>query len=109
MVKADGGGFAGGGEVAGLIDEFLGEVEGGEVVVAFVPETEGDAAGAAAGFEKGSGFFREEAFDEEAFRFPETEKMRGAGVVNDRERVIEMGANGFGGDLFHGENARRKK
>jgi len=83
VVEADGGGAAFGGEGTGLFDEFLGEVEGGEVVVAFVPEAEGDAAGAATGFDQGCVFVGEETFDQELLRFPETEEVRGACVVDD--------------------------
>lgn len=104
MEEGDGGGVTGGGEMAGLVDEFFGEVESGQVAISFVPEAEGDASGAAAGLEQGGVFVGEETFDEEPLGFPEAEKMRGACVVNDGEWVVEVGADGLGGDLFHASN-----
>ena len=86
-------------EVAGLVEEFFGEVEGGEIVVTEVPEAEGDATGAAAGFEERGGFVGEEALDQDALGLPEAEEVRGAGVVDDGDRVVEVVADGGGGDF----------
>ena len=61
--ETDGGGGAFGGEVAGLVNEFLGEVEGGDGLVALVPEAKGDTARTAAGFEQRGVFVGEEALD----------------------------------------------
>jgi hypothetical protein len=97
--EADGGEAEVGGEVAGLIEEFFGEVEGSEVAVSEVPEAEGGASGAATGFEERRGFVGEEAFDQDALGFPEAEEVRGARVVDDGDGVVEVGANGGGGDF----------
>ena len=103
--EADGVGSALGGEAAGLVDEFLGEVEGGEIAVAECPEAEGDATGAAAGFEEGGALVGKETLDEPALGRPEAEFVRGARIVDDREEVVEIGANGRGGD-FAGRGQR---
>jgi len=97
--EADGVGGPLGGEAASLVDEFLGEIEGGEMAVADRPEAEGDPAGAAAGFEEGRGFIGKEAFDEQALGRPEAEFVCGARVVDDREEVVEVGANRRGGNF----------
>lgn len=104
MVDDDGdGGGALGEEADGLVDQIFGEVEGGEVVVAEFPEAEGHATRATAGFEEAGGLVGKEAVDEQALGFPEAEGVRGMRVVDDRERVVEVGADGGGGDFFaHG-------
>ena len=93
-------GAALGGETAGLVDEFLGEVEGGEVAVAEGPEPERHPAGAAPGLEERGGGVGEEAPDEFAFRRPEAEFVRRAGIVDDRDEVVEIGADGGGRYFF---------
>ncbi len=104
LEEADGGrrlvGGALGGERAGLDEEFFGEVEGGEIAVAEGPETEGHATGAAAGFDEGRRSIRERALDEDTFGFPKAEPVRGARVVEDRGEVVEVVADGGGGDFF---------
>ena len=92
-------GAAVGGEGAGLDEEFFGEVEGGEVAVAEGPEAEGDAAGAAAGFEERSVAVGEGALDEDAFGLPESEIVGGARVMQDGGEIVEVGADGAGGDF----------
>ena len=104
--EIDGGGGAFGGEVFGLVYEFLGEVEGGEILITFVPETERHTAGTTAGFNQGCVLVGKETFDQKLLRFPQAEKMRGAGVVNNRNRVIEIGADGFGRDLLNGRQLK---
>ena len=74
-------------------------------MVALVPEAEGDTARAAAGFEKRGIFIGEETFDQSLLRFPKADKVRGAGVVDDGDWIVEVGADGFGGNLLH----RRKQ
>ena len=97
--EADGGGGACGGEAAGLVKELGGEVEGGEILVAGVPQAERGAAGSAAGFkERGSGI-GEVTLDERAFRSPQAEVVRGASVVDDGDGVVEVVADG-GGSYF---------
>lgn len=98
VVEGDVGG-AFGGEGAGLVDEFGGEVEGGEVAEAEGPETEGNPAGAAAGFEQRSGEVGEKALDQEEFGAPEADLAGGAGVVDDGGEVVEIGLDGGGGDF----------
>ena len=93
-------GAAFGGETAGLVDEFLGEVEGGEVAVAEGPEAQRHAAGAAPGFEERGGVVGEEAADQFTLRRPEAEFVRRAGVVDDRDQVVEIGADGGGRYFF---------
>jgi len=88
-------------EVPGLVNEFLGEIEGGEITKTFVPETESHTAGTATGFKQGCVLVGKETFYQDLLGFPQAEKMRGAGVVNNRNRVIEVGADGFGGDLLN--------
>jgi len=102
-VDGDGGG-AFFGEGAGLVHKFFGEVEGDEVVIAEFPESEGNAAGAAAGFEETGGLVGKKTLDEEFFGFPESEAVRGAGVVDDRDGVVEVVADGRGGDFFRRVN-----
>lgn len=89
-----------GGEAAGLVDEFIGKIEGGERAIAEGPERDADAAGAAAGLEERGGAVGKEALDELALGSPETEFVRGAGVVHDRDEVVEIGADGRGGYFF---------
>ena len=93
-------GAALGGETAGLVDEFLGEVEGGEVAVAEGPEPERHTAGAAPGLEERGGVVGEEAADQFTLRRPEAEFVRRAGVVDDRDQVVEIGADGGGRYFF---------
>ena len=98
------------GEGAGLVDEFLGEVEGDEVVVTHFPETEGNAASAAAGFEQAGSAVREKALDQQPLRFPEPKGVRGASVMDDGDRVVEVVADGGRGDFLGGgqrENSNR--
>jgi hypothetical protein len=101
VVEGDRGGEAFGGEAAGLVEEFVGEIEGGEPRVAEGVEAEGHAAGAAAGFEQRRGAVGEKALDQEALGGPQAEFVRGAGVVDDREEVVEVVADGGGGDFLH--------
>lgn len=101
--EADGSGVAFGGETAGLVDELFGEIEGGDSAVAQRPETDGDATGAAAGFEQWRSPIGEETLDENAFGIPQAELMGCARVVDDRLQVIEVGANRIRGyfTFFH--------
>ena len=102
-------GAALGGEAAGLVDQFLGEVEGGEVAVTEGPEAQRHAAGPAAGFEERGGVVGEEAADEFAFRRPEAEFVCRARVMDDRDQVVEIGADGGGGNLGRrGEGSERE-
>jgi hypothetical protein len=85
VVKGDGG-AAFGGERLGLVNEFAGEVEAGEVLVAEGVEGDGYAAGTATGFEDGEiggGRRRENPIEHQTFAGPETEVVRGLGVVQD--------------------------
>ena len=107
MQEADGVSGALGGEAAGLVDEFFREIEGGEVAVAERPEPDCDATGTAAGFEQVHIFIGKEALDEQPFGGPEAELVGGAGVVDDREQIVEIGADGGGGN-FAGGRQRRK-
>ena len=106
VVEADGVGSgvdaAFGGEAAGLVDEFLGEVEGGEVAVAEVAEAEGHPAGAAAGFEQRGGAVGKETFDQGSLGSPKAQFMRGTRVMQDRQQIVEIGADGGGGNFFGG-------
>jgi len=97
--EADGVGRAFEGEAAGLVDEFLGEIEGGEPPVAERPEAEGHAAGAAAGLEEARVLVGKETLDEPALGRPEAEFVRGARVVDNRQEVVEIGANRGGGNF----------
>lgn len=101
VVETNGGGASFGGEAAGLFDKLLGEIEGSEVLVAFMPESEGYTAGAAAGFEEGGVFVGKETFDQKLFGFPESQEMRGARVVNDGDGIVEVGADGGGGNFLN--------
>lgn len=86
-----------GGEAAGLVDEFFGEIEGRESTVTEAPKSECHATGTAAGFEEGHGLIRKEALDQCALGRPEAEFVRGTRVVDDREEIVEIGADGGGG------------
>ena len=97
--EADGGGAVFSGEMAGLLEQVLGEIERGEIAITEVPHAQRGAAGAAAGFNQGGVFIGKETFDQDALGFPETEEMSGACVVNDRNGIVEIGANGRGGDF----------
>ena len=97
LEEADGRGAAGGGEGAGLVEEFGGEIKGGEVAVAGIPEAEGRAAGAAAGFEERGGGVGKVAFDEDALGGPEAHEVGGTGVMDDGDGVVEIVADGGGG------------
>ena len=90
-------GGACGGEAASLVEELVGEVEGGEILVAGVPQAEGGADGPTAGFKERGGGIREVARDERAFRSPQAEVVRGAGVVDDGDGIVEIVADGSGG------------
>ena len=103
------GGAAFGDEGAGLVDEFFGEIEGGEVVVTQFPEAEGYASGTAAGFEEAGVFVGKETLDEEFFGFPESEAVCGAGVVNDGDGVVEVVADGRGGDFAYRRQRRKRE
>ena len=92
--EADGIGGALGREIARLLDEFFGEIERGQIRVAEVPEPDGRPARAAAGLEQRRGFVLKIFFDQHALRFPQPEKMRRARVMHDRDRVVEIGADG---------------
>ena len=100
VVEADGGGAALGGERAGLIEKFLGEIEGREVAITGIPEAEGRATGAAAGFEERSREVGEMALDEEALGSPQAHEVGRAGVVDDRDGIVEVVADGGGGYFF---------
>ncbi len=95
--EVDGSGVALGGKADRLVDELFREVEGGETAVAKLPEAEGHPAGAAAGFEQMHFGIGEEALDQRALRGPQTQLVRGAGVVHHREKIVEIGADGLGG------------
>lgn len=99
MEKVNGGGTTFGGEVAGLLDELLGKVEGDQAGVALVPKSERNSSGAATGLKYRGTFVREETLNQELLGFPKAEKVRGAGVVNDGDRVVEVVANGVRGDF----------
>jgi len=88
-------------EGAGLVDEFFGEVEGGETAITEFPKAHRDAPGSATGLDEAGVLIGEEPLDEQPFGFPESERMRGACVVNDRNRVVEVVANGGGGDFIY--------
>ena len=100
MEEADGFGATLFGEIACLFDEFFGEIESGEFAIAFVPESEGDAAGATAGLKECGVFVGEETFDQDLLGFPEAEEVRGARVVDDRKRIVEVVADGGGGNFL---------
>src|SRR5687767_13845954 len=106
MEEADAGGIALGGEADRLVNQYLREVEGGDVPKAERPEADGHAAGAAAGFEQGRGAVGKESLDEDALGRPETEFVRGARVVQDGRQVVEIGANLLRGNLFQGTRLR---
>lgn len=97
VVDGDGG-VAVGGEGDGLIDELLGEVEGGEVGVTEFVHGDADAAGAATGFEQRGGLVGEDALDHDALAGPEAEPVGGLGVVDDGSEVVEIAADLRGGD-----------
>ena len=92
--EADGGGAAGGGERTGLVDEFGGEVEGGQVFVASIPKAEGRAAGAATGFEQWRREVGKIPSDENTLGRPQAHEVGRAGVMDDRDRIVEIGADG---------------
>ena len=100
MKKRDAGGLALGGEAAGLVDQFLGEVKGGEAAVAERPKAEGDTTGAAAGLKQRGVPVAKEAFDQDSLRSPKAELVSGARVVNDGKQVVEIGADLRGGNFF---------
>ena len=87
-------GAALGGETAGLVNEFLGEVEGGEVAVAEGPEAERHTAGAATGFEQGRGEVGKIPPDENTLGRPQAHEVGRAGVMDDRDGIVEIGADG---------------
>src|SRR5205823_3028039 len=62
------------------------------------------AASAAASFEQRRGTIREEALNEFPLRRPEPELMRGTRVVQHRGEVVEVGADGSGGNFFQGRS-----
>ena len=68
-------------QVFRLVDEFGGKIESGDVPVALMPETDGDATGTAARFEEIRRFVGQVALDQRQLGFPEADEMRGAGVV----------------------------
>lgn len=88
-----------GGEMAGLLEQVLGEIERGEIAITEVPHAQRGATGAATGFKQGGAFIGKETLDEDALGFPETEEMSGARVVNDRDGIVEVGANSGGGNF----------
>ena len=94
--------------MAGLIEEFLGEVEGGEVAITEMPEAECGTTGAATGFEERRGFIGEEAFDQDALGLPEAEEVRGARVVDDGDRVVEVGADGGARYFFNHSDTEKR-
>jgi hypothetical protein len=89
------------GKAAGLIDQLFSEIERSEIPVTERPETQRYAAGAAASLEERGGAVNEVALDQETLGSPEAQLVRGARVVQDREEVVKIVADGFAGDLFH--------
>ncbi len=88
------------GEVAGLGEEFIGEIEGGEAHVAALGESECHAAGAAAGFEERGALVGKMLRDELFLGGPEPEPVRGARVMQDGFGRVEIRAHGGAGDFF---------
>gem|GEM_PF-3647788 len=70
MEEGDAMGSAFGGEVAGLVEQFLGEIERGNLAVTHFPKSDRDAAGAATGLEQTGVAMRKEAFDQLTLRLP---------------------------------------
>jgi len=81
-----------------LIDELLGEVEGGEALVTESVHGDTDAASSATGFKERSGTVGEGAFDHNALAGPEAELVGSFGVVNDGAEVVKIAADLSGGD-----------
>ncbi len=106
-----------GGEGDRLIDEFLGEVEGDEVLITEGVKGDADASGAAAGLEKRGGAVGEMTLDHQAFAGPEADVVGGLGVVDDGAQVVEVlsdlgggdGASGSGGTSRHERERGRFK
>ena len=65
------------------------------------PQAERDATGATSRLEQRRLVIRKKTLDQHAFRSPEAELVRGTRVMNDREQVVEIGADRCRVDLFH--------
>ena len=106
--EGDAVGLAFGGESARLVEEFLGKIEGREFSVAERPKAEGNSASAATGFDQGCLAVSEIALDEQSLRTPKPQFVRGARIVDDRRKIIEIIPDGGGGYFLSGGQRGQK-
>ena len=96
------------GEAPRLIEKLLGEIESGELAITERPQAEGHATGATTGFDQRNIPVEEKSFDQNSLGLPQSEFVRGPRIVDHREKIIEIGADGSGGNLFDGRQRRRQ-
>jgi hypothetical protein len=99
MEEVDGFGGTLSGEAAGLIEEFVGEVESGEIPKSERPQSKCYPACSTSSFDQRQGTIRKVALDQNAFRLPESELVRRPGVMDDRQKIVEIFPDRLGGNL----------